>query len=326
MPGGGSCGIVLPVNALYKAVKSVRLTVVLLLVITALSLLATLVPQGRPDAWYKARYSPALYHLITAVRLESFFSSVFFLVPVFLFTVNLGVCAVDRVVRREKSKAKRRHGPDLIHVGLLVLIAAALVTALGRHEKTWPLAIGEEAAITPSYTLRLLSFQFLKYPDGAPKEWISTVAVTREGREEVASFPIEVNSPLRLKGVSVYQASWDSEGILDLEQGDGEKVTATTGQGFQQGDSFWYFAEVRPAGAGWTAVFEEYKGQDLSSTRVLGLGDAIGPFTVRGISQRELTGLKVVHDPGLLPFLVALAMVLAGLGLTFIQRRGDIPA
>jgi cytochrome c biogenesis protein len=313
------------VGAILKAVKSVRLAVVLILVITALSLLATLVPQGRPDAWYQGHYAPAVYQLVRLAGFESFFRSPLFLALVLLFTVNLAACAADRLIRRARTKAKRRYGPDLIHVGLLVLIAAGLVTALGRQEKTWPLAVGETAAITQSYSLRLVSFQFLKYPNGTPQEWISTVAVIRDGKEETASFPIQVNKPLRLKGVSVYQASWDVEGILDLEQG-GEKVTATTGQGFQEGESFWYFADVQQAGAGLAAVFQEYKGQKLASTRTVKPGDAIGPFTVKAVTKRDLTGLKVVRDPGVFPFLAALAIVLAGLGLTFIQKRGDTPA
>ena len=286
-------------NALYRFLKSVRLAVVLILVITALSLLATL------------------------VRFDRFFSSAIFLAPVFLFTVNLGVCAADRLITRERNKTKRRHGPDLIHIGLLVLIAAGLVTALGRQEKTWPLAVGEDAAISPVYALRLLSFQFLKYDNGAPRKWISTVSVTRGGKQEIASFPIEVNRPLRLQGISVYQASWETEGILALRDKDGRAVKATTGQGFQDGASFWYFADARQDRAGWMAVFREYKGDQLVSARTLGAGETIGPFTVESVSTKELTGLKVVNDPGRWPFLVALFLVFSGLCLTFFQKRGD---
>ena len=313
-------------NALYRFLKSVRLAVVLILVITALSLLATLVPQGRPDAWYQERFPRTLVTLIRLVSFDRFFSSAIFLVPVFLFTVNLGVCAADRLITRERNKAKRRHGPDLIHIGLLVLIAGGLVTALGRQEKTWPLAVGEDAAISPSYALHLLSFQFLKYDNGTPKEWISTVSVTRDGKQEIASFPIEVNRPLRLQGISVYQASWETEGILELGTKGGQRVKASTGQGFQDGDSFWYFADARQERAGWMAVFQEYKGNTLASTRALGAGETIGPFTVESVSARELTGLKVVKDPGRGPFLAALLLILSGLCLTFFQKRGEAAA
>jgi cytochrome c biogenesis protein len=303
--------------------KSVRLAIVLILVITVLSLFATLVPQGRPAAWYQARYGGGLYALIRAIRLDSFFSSPLFLVPVLLFTVNLGTCAADRLVTRQRNRAKRRYGPDLIHIGLLVLIAGGLVTALGRQEKTVPLVVGEVAAISPEYSLRLLSFAYLKYDNGSPKEWISTVSVAQNGVPQIASFAIEVNHPLRLRGLSVYQQSWEEEGVLALRDREGRDAEASTGQGFQDGESFWYFSDARKRGAGWAAVFQEYKGNSLVSTRTLGAGETIGPFTVKSVERRDVTGLKVVKDPGLAPFLSALLLILAGLCLTFIQKRGD---
>lgn len=312
-------------KALYRFFTSARLAVVLILVIAALSLLATLVPQGNPEAWYRARYSSALASAIRLVGFQSFFSSALFLVPVFLFTVNLGVCAADRVIRRTKNKADRRYGPDLVHFGLLVLVAAALVTALGRQEKTWSLAAGDDAVLGSSYALRVLTVEFLKYENGTPKEWISTVRVTRDGKPEIASFPIEVNRPLRLKGISVYQAAWELQGIMELKEAGGKGVTATTGQGFRDGDSFWYFASAEQSRGAWSINAVEYRGQEMRpvSTRALLAGDTIGPFTIERVTARELTGLKVVMDPGLAPLLAALGIILAGLTLTLIQKRGD---
>jgi hypothetical protein len=311
------------VKAVYRFFKSARLAIVLILVIIALALLATLIPQGRPDEWYQGRYSPFLYGLIKLFSLEGFFSSAFFLLPVFLFSVNLAVCTIDRLVVRARTGARRRYGPDLVHIGLLVLIAGGLVTATTRQEKTWQLSEGEDAAISPSYSLHLISFQYLHYDDGSPKDWISTVSVTLNGAPRVASYAIEVNHPLRLAGVTVYQSSWANQGTLEVTQADGVVVTASTGEGFQDGDSFWYFADARETGGVWQAVFEEYKGDVRSSTRNVGIGDTIGPFTVRKVSARMVTGLKAVEDPGYAPFLVALALILAGLALTFIQKKGD---
>ena len=310
-------------KAVYSFLKSVRLTIVLILAIAVLSLLASLVPQGRSEAWYRSHYSPGLYELVRFAGLPRFFSSAGFLVPAFLLTLNLGACAVDRVIRRVTHKARPRYGPDLVHLGLLLLIAGGLVTALGRQETTWPLAVGEDAALSSTYALHLLSLQFLKYDNGAPKEWTSTMRVTREGNVEIPSFPIKVNHPLRLRGLSVYQATWELQGILDLRDAGGQEVTATTGQGFPFGESFWYFAEAQKARDAWTIVAVEYKGREMRpvSTRVLLAGDALGPYTVAGITAREVTGLKAVRDPGFAPFLAALGIIVLGLCLTFIQSR-----
>jgi hypothetical protein len=308
----------------FRFLKSVRLAVVLILLITALSLLSTLVPQDRPAAWYAARYSPWLVTLVAAFRFDRFFSSLLFLAPVCLFSVSLAACAVDRVVVRQRNHAKRRYGPDLIHAGLLVLIAAGLVTATGRAERVLPLAVGEEVVISPGWSLRVLSLRALAYDNGMPREWTSVVSVSHDGASRAGSFSIEVNHPLRAGGVSVYQSSWDTEGLLELTDAQGNTEKAVTGQGFEDGGSTWYFAETHPGtGGGLEAVFQEYRGKTLVSARTLRPGDGIGPFTVRAVSQREVTGLKVVRDPGIGPFLAALLLILSGLCLTFIQKRGD---
>lgn len=102
-----------PLNALYRFFKSVRLAVVLILLITTLSLLSTLVPQDREDAFYKENYPPALNGLIAALSFNRFFSSVLFIVPVVMFSLNLGACAVDRLVRQSRSEAGNSMAPTL---------------------------------------------------------------------------------------------------------------------------------------------------------------------------------------------------------------------
>jgi cytochrome c biogenesis protein len=313
------------VRALYRFFRSVRLAIVLILVITTLSLFSTFVPQGQGEECYRVRYSPFVSGLIAAAGMDGFFSSILFLAPAFLFTVNLSVCAVDRFAKRARARARRRYGPDLIHLGLLLLIAGGLVTSLARQEKLVWLAEGEQAALIRSYTVRLVSFEFQKYEDGSPKDWISTVSVERNGKIEASSFPIEVNRPLRVAGMRIYQSSWTIEGAAHLKDEAGLLNVAMTGQGFQDGDSFWYFADAHqasPGSADWRAMFEQWKGDALVSTRILGPGDAIGPFTVERVSGRLLTGLKAVRDPGFLLVIVALAAIAAGLVLTFIQKRG----
>ncbi|MCX7039130.1 MAG: cytochrome c biogenesis protein ResB [Spirochaetes bacterium] len=316
-------------KALYRFFRSVRLAVVLILVLTVLSLLSTFVPQGQPDRYYTARYSSFVSGLIAATGMGRFFSSILFLAPAFLFTVNLGVCATDRLVKRARAEAKRRYGPDLIHVGLLILIAGGIVTSLARQEKLVWMAEGDEVALNRSYAVKLLRFEFQKYVSGAPKDWISTVRVIRDGKTTIASFPIEVNHPLRLAGLRIYQSSWTLEGAAHLRDAGGALSVAATGQGFQDGDSFWYFAEVSQpveGNADWQAVFEEWKGDSLASTRTLAAGDPLGPFTVERVSGRLLTGLKAVRDPGFAPVVVALVMIAAGLALAFAQKRGDVAA
>jgi cytochrome c biogenesis protein len=313
------------VKALYRFFRSVKLAIVLILVIIVLSMLATLVPQGMQDEAYRAQYSPAVYALISFFGLQRFFSSALFLIPVLMFTVNLGVCAADRLITRARRHAKRRYGPDLMHLGLLVLIAGGLVTALGRNETVLPLAPGQEAQVGTGYVVHLLAFQFFTYDNGMPKEWISSVRVMRDGREEVASFPIRVNHPLRLAGITLYQSAWNVTGALTLTDPDGKEVSPQPGDYFEQDGTRWVFSGFEPSGDTWAVSFGQYRGTDPSPLQVrhLRVGESIGPFGIRAVSAQESTVLKAVSDPGLFVFLAALLLLLAGLGLTFIQKRGD---
>ena len=311
------------VRAVWRFLKSTRVAVVLILVIVALSLASTFVPQGRPAAWYEAHLPRAFAAFIRAVGLDAFFRSAIFLVPVALFTVNLGACTVDRIVSRARRSAAHRYGPDLVHLGLLVLVAAGLVTGLTRQETALELAQGEEASLGGRAVLRVDSLRYIAYDDGRPRDWITTVDVTGSRADPVSSFPISVNHPLRLPGLTVYQSSWDTRGLLDVIGPDGAAGSATTGEGFTEGDSFWYFAEVRQDAGQWHAVFEQLRGKTIVATKVVSAGEMIGPFRVRRVAATDVTGLKAVRDPGLAPFLVAALVILAGLGLTLVQKKGD---
>jgi cytochrome c biogenesis protein ResB len=316
------------VNALYRFFKSTRLAIVLILVITAVSLLATLVPQGREDAFYREKYSPALYGLITTLDFNRFFNSLLFLAPVAMFTLNLGVCAVDRLVRQSRSKGKKKFGPDIVHLALLVLIAGGLVTAFARQEGDFSMSQGDEVTLTSHYSIKLLSFDYLKYANGSPKAWISTVDVYRDGALERAAFPIRVNHPLRLKGIAVYQSTWENQATLLMRKSNGVEETFHIQQHFKDGDYIWYLADVVEDGGSQKALFQQFKssdqGYDLVSMRKLGAAESLGPYTVVSITQKMVTGLHGVNDPGFGTVLIAVVLLAIGLALTFVQnRRGE---
>ncbi len=184
---------------------------------------------------------------------------------------------------------------------------------------------GQEARLGSGEIVHLISFQFFKYDNGMPKEWVSTVRVTRDGKEEVASFPIRVNHPLRLSGTTLYQSAWNVTGTLTLADAEGREASPQPGDYFEQEGARWVFSSFEQAGDAWAVRFSQYRGTEPSpaETRLLRVGQSVGPFTVKAISAQQSTVLKAVSDPGRAPFLAALVLLLAGLGLTFFQKRGD---
>ncbi len=137
-----------------------------------------------------------------------------FYLPLALFFFNLAVCTVSRVVKTLRSGGYGgklgwlRVGPDVVHLSLLLLIVAGVVSLQSRVEGVVELAPGQTVVINRDYSLTLRDFTALRYESGAPKAWISTVdvkyheEVVREGVE------IRVNEPLEVGRVTIYQSSF----------------------------------------------------------------------------------------------------------------------
>jgi cytochrome c biogenesis protein ResB len=317
-------------NAIFRFFRSVRLAVTLILVITVLSILATLVPQNRDEAFYRQTFAPTVSQIILGARFDRFFGSVIFLIPLALFTVNLGVCAFDRLLKRHRANAPKRYGPDLIHLGLLLLIAGGIITTALRQEQLFWLGEGEEVEVSGGYSLKLLSFQFLKYENGSPKDWISTVSVARGGKVETAAFPIEVNRPLRLGRLRLYQSSYSTEGTVELKNATGAVLALKIGETFDANDATYYLADVElppsggSSGSSATAVFQKWIGHALDSTMKIPVPGSVGPYEVTQITAHRITGLTAVKDPGVLPVIAALVIIGAGLALTYFQKLREV--
>ena len=141
-------------KSLLKTFKSVKLAVSLISYIIVTSILATLIPQGKELAFYYSNYPSVISCLILNTQLNNFFYSFLFIVPLLLFFINLTVCMLNRLIRELKKKRKKRLGPDLIHLGLLVLIISGIITYAGRQEGFTYLA---GLRIQPLYDITIIS-------------------------------------------------------------------------------------------------------------------------------------------------------------------------
>jgi len=102
-------------------------------------------------------------------------------------------------------------GSDIVHLGLLVILAGGLTSGLGGRRAQLSLSDGQTADVPhAAFQVRLDKFETEYYPGGAVKDWKSTVTVV-EGGAPVLTRVVEVNEPLTYRGFSFYQASygWD---------------------------------------------------------------------------------------------------------------------
>ncbi|TXT43565.1 MAG: cytochrome c bioproteinis protein [Spirochaetes bacterium] len=310
----------------WKKLKSIKLAITLIVILTVGSLLATLIPQGKAAEEYFKLYPKIVAELVVQSGLGRYFSSLLFFIPALAFFFNLGACTVDRLARELRKKQKRRHGPDILHIGLLVLIIGSLVSFSAREEGMVRLVPGESVELPAGEILRLIKFTDERYEDGRPKDWTSIVSLEKDGVVFKEDVPIRVNKPLRIGGITLYQNSYASTLGVAVASPDGKVVNLARGESFEDGDVriFFMTTEMEASGAGEPLAVLRVKGGGLDGAlRTGSAGISVAQFRVSAV-QILSTGLQAVRDPGY-PF-VLIALILVGLGttLTFAQKLKDL--
>jgi len=116
-----------------------------------------------------------------------------------------------------RKKVLGLFGSDMVHVGLLVILAGGIVGGTTSIRANIALSEGEaKSAPMADFEIRLDKFTTEYYPDGSVKAWKSDLTVI-EQKKPVLSRTVAVNHPLTYKGYSFYQMSygfnWDSPGV-----------------------------------------------------------------------------------------------------------------
>ncbi len=104
-------------------------------------------------------------------------------------------------------------GSDIVHLGLLVILAGGIVSGLAGRRGDLTLREGQTLPVPGAgFSLRLDKFSTDLYPDGSVKDWKSRLSVIEDGRP-VLEKTIEVNHPLAHRGFIFYQSGygWDWE-------------------------------------------------------------------------------------------------------------------
>ncbi|MEA2060709.1 MAG: cytochrome c biogenesis protein ResB [Thermodesulfobacteriota bacterium] len=84
-------------NQFWKFFTSVKLTVVVLLLLAATSVIGTLIPQNASSAFYFQKYGEVFYRLFKAFDIFDMYHSWWFLMLLGLLGINLIICSIDRL-------------------------------------------------------------------------------------------------------------------------------------------------------------------------------------------------------------------------------------
>jgi hypothetical protein len=314
---------------LFNALKSLKLALALIAYLAITGILVALVqPQGYDKAFYYSSFPPLVADLVVRTGFSDFYGSALFLIPAFLFFANLSACSAERFARELKKGSARRHGPDILHLGLiLLLVGAVLGQAAKQSHPAWAgsvrLGVGEAVELPNGRLLSLKKLTSERYPDGRPKDWVSTVELSQGGKALVPAYEIRVNHPLRMGALSVFQASYGAERVLELVGPAGDKRSLAAGEYLVQGEARFLLMSVDLDGG--SAVVRE-EGPGGSRMMSLGVGSRLGDFIVAGARQAELSGLQAAYDPFYPLVIAALVLIALGAFITFARRLGDIKA
>ncbi len=315
---------------LIRFLASTRLALVLILAGLVSAGFSTMIPQGLPPAEYPLRYGALAGRVLLAIGMDRFFSSVPFILLSSLFAVNLSACTVMRIRRRARAGISPVSGPDLIHIGFLLLLAAGLVSAAFREEALFFLAEGEHVLLPDRFQVTLERFDTDRYPDGRVRAWISTLRIARQG-ESGRVRRVMVNRPASAGSIRLYQSSFRRLPAVRLRSGPGaEPAELLPGDEMRDAGSTVHFLGIDQAGIDLPRP-PSYSGGDLplrfllrdgTGERVLVLhpGDRIGGFRIDGVLIREMSGILAVRDPGAFPALIAALLILTGLAATLIEK------
>ncbi len=104
-------------------------------------------------------------------------------------------------------------GAEVVHFGILIILAGGISSGLGGLRKDLVFHEGEVLSLPQAnFLLRLDKFETEYYPNGSVKDWKSTLTVIENNTPRLTK-AIEVNHPLSYRGFVFYQSSygWDWE-------------------------------------------------------------------------------------------------------------------
>jgi cytochrome c biogenesis protein len=333
--------------------SSLRLTIPLLILLAALSVIGTVIPQNAGEQQYLQRYSKETYYILNGFGILDMYHSWWFRAVLILLAINLIACSLKRLpgvwrqVRKTRSNYARL-GTYLTHLSVLLILVGALIGAAwgfrGYVEIREGETVGGFVLNSPQEVVRPLGFQVRCdafrvdfYPDGSPREFLSTLTFIDGNRVIIDHAPLRVNHPLSYGGLSFYQSSYgiSASAVIEvkgkgpartvqLSEGEVKPIPGTDAElGLMQ-----YEEQVHNFGEGLLLVlfapnsaperFWLFTGQQTRQGSV-----RKGAFTVslKALEKRNYTGIQVTHDPGLPVVWAGCALLVIGMVVTFTLRR-----
>ncbi len=201
--------VTLGVAPARRWLSSMKTGVALLVLLTLLSVLGVVIGQGLPPEAYTERFGEAGGSFILHSGLAAIFHTWYFMLAVWLLALSILTCSFGRILRFVRAPGKRleRLGSLVTHLSLVVILAGGIVMARygSRRPDTHYLKAGDTTEVAEGgFSLRVEEARTEFSENGVISEYVSVVTVIEDG-VETGTHRIEVNHPLTVNGVGVYQ-------------------------------------------------------------------------------------------------------------------------
>ncbi|MCS7198515.1 MAG: cytochrome c biogenesis protein ResB [Candidatus Bipolaricaulota bacterium] len=141
-------------SLLGEQLTSIRLAIVLIVVIVVLSIVGTLIPQGRDLFFYIASYGEVGARIIQALQLNQIYHSWYFVSLLVLLAINTGACALKRFrVSWElvRKPIETRAPEEIAHLPTQTKLDAQLFNKLEETLNRWRYRVRREGSQLVAY-------------------------------------------------------------------------------------------------------------------------------------------------------------------------------
>lgn len=239
----------------------------------------------------------------------NWFSSVIFLFPLLLFTLNLSACTFLRIILKKPWRHPAEAGPDLIHIGIILLILAGLLTPVVRKETSRQLSVGGTLLLPGEISLEIVELEFLTYEDGRPRQW--TAVFNADGRRIM----LEVNKPVRLDGLSIYLTGFGSTAEAVFEYNE-SLISYNLSSSLIIGEHEYHVKQMRYfKNGGWQLQLEDDK-----QIVTVEPGGFIEKYLFKNVMFRNEAVVMIVSNPLRPFFFISFAVIAAGLIIVLVKK------
>ncbi len=251
----------------------------------------------------------------------------------------------DTVIFSQKGSWTRT-GVYIVHASILVIFLGAIIGNLGGFkgsvsipetmERDRIAIYGTREIVDLGFSVRCNSFAIEFYPNGMPKEYTSSLTVIENG-QELFTQEIEVNSPLKYRGITFYQSSYEAYQdfvitITNKATGNQKTFISPFQKQTEWPEENLRFGVINAKALGQSIVsskiwFSQDDGEPitqwLDDNTSVTMG-ATGQDYQVGVKQMYATGLQVAKDPGVWWVYIGCGLMLLGLYVAFFMSHRRI--